>query len=146
MSAAPLRQQEPVRHETSRRHGPAGAPDSRLAPGHKPRPALRAVPAPAQARSIAPFAWLCISIIVAALGAVLVLNTAMTEGAYDVRDLKIEIASLHQERAAALTQLEANAAPASLAADAAALGMVPAERLGFVSLADDAVLGEGGGP
>ncbi|WP_291377663.1 hypothetical protein [Demequina sp.] len=130
MSAAPLR--------SNARPGavPAAAP---------PRaPHLRAVTAPQHARSIAPFAWLCVGIVVAALSAVLVLNTTMSEGSYTTRALKIEIAQLHQERAAALIQLEANAAPEALARRAAELGMQPAGRTGFVTLESGKVLEAGG--
>lgn len=136
MSAAPLR-------SSARPLGPA-APRQDAPPQRRAH--LRAVPAPRHARSIAPFALLCVAIVVGALAAVLVLNTTMAEGAYDQRDLKIDIANLHQERAAALTQLEANAAPGALAQQAQSLGMVPATSIGFVSLAGDQVLQAGGRP
>ena len=83
-------------------------------------------------------------IVIAALGAVLALNTSMAEGAYESRDLKIEIADLHQQRAAALTQLESNSAPGALAQQAQTLGMVPADRMGFITLATGHVLEAGG--
>lgn len=133
MSAAPLR--------SSARPFPS-APQ--VAPARRDH--LRAVAAPQRAHSIAPFAWLCVSIIVAALASVLVLNTTMAEGSYETRDLKIEIAQLHQERAAALTELESNAAPSALATDAQALGMVPASSIGFITLASGSVLSAGGHP
>lgn len=107
-------------------------------------PHLRAVTAPDHSRSIAPFAWLCVGIVIAALSAVLVLNTTMAEGSYVSRDIQIEIAQLHQQRAAALIQLEANAAPAALAHRAAELGMQPAGRIGFVALESGKVLEPGG--
>lgn len=104
------------------------------------------MPSPPHERTLAPFAWLCVAIVIAALGAVLVLNTSMAEGAYESRDLTIEIAQLHQQRAADLVTLESNAAPAALAAQATALGMVPAPRTGFVTLATGEVLEAGGAP
>jgi hypothetical protein len=121
-------------------------PRPAAAPATSPQraPHLRAVTAPRHARSIVPFAWLCVGLVIAALSAVLALNTTMSEGAYTSRDLKIEIAQLHQQRAAALIQLEANAAPAALAGRAAELGMEPAGRLGFVTLAAGTVLEAGG--
>jgi hypothetical protein len=69
----------------------------------------------------------------------------MAEGAYEARDLQLEIADLHQQRATALTQLEANAGPGALATQAQTLGMVPAARLGFVTLSTGVVLEAGGG-
>jgi hypothetical protein len=137
MSAAPLRSSTPLRTAAPLRR-PAPAP---AAPR---REHLRPVPSPQHERSLAPFAWLCVLIVVAALGAVLALNTSMAKGAYESRDLKIEIANLHQQRATALTNLEAKAAPGALATEARALGMVPAKRIGFVTLATGHVLKAGG--
>lgn len=130
MSAAPLRSNA----------RPAAAPAT------KPQRAthLRAVTTPRYARSLAPFAWLCVGIVLAALASVLALNTTMAEGAYTSRDLKIDIAQLHQQRATALIQLEANAAPKALAGRAAELGMQPAGRIGFVTLESGKVLEAGG--
>ena len=129
MSAAPLRQPRP----SSR---PGGSP--------RRRDHLRAVAAPEQARSLVPFAWTCVLIVVAALASVLLLNTTMSEGAYERRDLKIELADLHQQRAALITALEANSSPRFLSTTAADLGMVPASTIGFISLEDGVVLEAGG--
>lgn len=105
---------------------------------------LRAVAAPEQSRSLVPFAWLCALIVVGALGAVLLINTSMAGGAYERRSLKIEIAELHNERSALATELERNAAPATLAKRAKGLGMRPATVLGFVSLSDSVVIEDKG--
>jgi len=126
LSAAPLRSgARPV-------PAPANAP---LRANH-----LRAVTAPLYSRSIVPFAWLCVGLVLASLSAVLVLNTTMAEGAYTSRDLKIEIAQLHQQRATALIQLESNAAPGALAGRAIELGMQSTGRIGFVTLETSKVL------
>ena len=115
----------------------------RSLPGARPvpdaRPRLRAVAAPEQARSLAPFAWTCLLIIVAALISVLLLNTTMAQGAYERRDLKIEIANLHQERSHLISELEANSSASRLADAAAAMGMEKAQTQGFVSLKDASV-------
>ncbi|WP_084127090.1 hypothetical protein [Demequina sp. NBRC 110054] len=103
-------------------------------------PHLRAVAAPEQARSIVPFAMLCVSVIVAALASVLLINIAMTEGAYERRDLKIEIAQLAQERDDLVTELEESSAAPRLAQRASELGMQSADTLGFVSLEQGVVL------
>ena len=107
------------------------------------RPHLSAVAAPEQARSLAPFAIACVLLILGALTAVLLINTAMSEGAYERRDLKIEIAQLHQQRASLVSELEANSSPTHLANAASGLGMEPADSLGFVSLDGAAVLEQG---
>lgn len=134
MSAAPLRQQR-----TYRARPVQGAP----APVPGDRRHLRPVQAPEQARSLMPFAILCVAVVVGALAAVLLINTTMAQGAYERRDLRIEIAALHKESAASLEILEENASPATLASRASALGMAPAEALGFVSLSDGIVLETG---
>lgn len=136
MSAAPLRQSRPVGAGQTARPKPASAPS----PGARH---LHAVATPEQARSLVPFAVTCVLILLGALGAVLLINTHMTEGAFERRDLKIEIATLHQERDALVSELESNSAPRYLAAAASDLGMVPASALGFVSIEDSAVLHQG---
>ncbi|WP_061960371.1 hypothetical protein [Demequina flava] len=136
MSAAPLRQSRPVNaSQPSRSRGAAQAP--------APRRHLHAVAAPEQARSLAPFAITCVLIILGAMASVLLINTQMTEGAFERRDLKIEIATLHQERAALVSELESFSAPRYLASAADELGMVPAEARGFVSIAESSVLHQG---
>lgn len=137
MSAAPLRKPRTASAVPTR----AAQPRERGA--SQDRRHLRAVSAPEQARSLAPFAWTCVLIIIAALATVLAITTAMSEGAYERRDLKIEIAQLHQQRASLVSALEANSSPTYLAEAAQELGMEPATTLGFVSLTDRAVLEQG---
>lgn len=123
---------------------PARAPRTVPAPQAAPRVAprrdhLRAVATPQQARSLGPFVALCLLVVAASLATVLMLNTMLTSGSYDVRALRSEIAQLHQERAALLTELESSATPGALAGAAAELGMEPAGRVGFISLEDEVV-------
>lgn len=153
MSAAPLKRlHEPPTRPTPRSGAGAArgatASAARPLPSSRPatesRPRLRAVGTPEQARSLAPFAWVCVLIILTALTSVLLLNTTMASGAYERRDLKIEIASLHQERSALVSAIEAKSAPSRLAGAATELGMQPAETFGFVSIEDGVVLEQGG--
>ena len=132
MSAAPMRHPRPI-PATKARPTSAGRRDH-----------LRAVAAPEQARSLVPFAWTCALIVIAALGAVLLLNTSMAQGAYERRDLKIEIAELHEQHASLVTLLEQKSAPDQLGYHARVLGMRPAAIIGFISLADDVVIESGG--
>ena len=156
MSAAPARHPRPI--------SPSPRPRVRLVPVTKPAPSnraqpqrrapgtpnpgrrdhLRAVAAPEQARSLVPFAWTCALIVVGALSSVLFINTSMAGGAYERRDLKIEIANLHEERTSLVTQLEQKSSPDQLGADARGLGMQPAQQFGFISLADTIVIESGG--
>jgi len=133
MSAAPMRHPRPI---------PAGRTQARPASAGR-RDHLRAVAAPEQARSLVPFAWTCALIVIAALGAVLLLNTSMAQGAYERRDLKIEIAELHEQHASLVTKLEQKSSPDTLGYNARVLGMRPAKIIGFISLADNVVIESG---
>ncbi|MCR6711247.1 MAG: hypothetical protein NVV57_00530 [Demequina sp.] len=149
MSAAPARHPRPIQPAP---HGPRPStrtqPQRRAQPQRQSQPQrrapqerhLRAVAAPEQARSLVPFAWTCALIIVGALTAVLFINTSMARGAYERRDIKIEIANLHEQKASLVTQLEQKSAPDQLGGDARELGMQPAARFGFISLADSLVI------
>ena len=134
MSAAPMRHPRPI---------PAGRTQPAPASGGR-RDHLRAVAAPEQARSLVPFAWTCALIVIAALSTVLLLNTSMAQGAYERRDLKIEIADLHEQHASLVTQLEQKSSPDQLGSDARDLGMKPATIIGFISIADNVVIESGG--
>lgn len=98
-------------------------------------PQSRAAPA----RSIFPFALLCVVIIVGALVSVLLLNIAMASGAYEARDLLIETANLTERRADLLLELDEQASPQNLAERAAELGMLPADEVGYITLEDGTV-------
>lgn len=91
-----------------------------------------------------PFVALCVTIIVGTLVAVLLLNTTMAAGAYQGRDLIIETASLLEEKADLLLELEAHAAPQNLVEQAVGLGMVQANEVGYISLNDGTVRLAGG--
>ena len=155
MSAAPLRHPRPIpqpsrsnpsRSNPSRSSVGRSQPAPRRQPNGRPAPGqrhLRAVQTPEQARSLVPFAWTCALIVIGALSAVLLLNTSMARGAYERRDLKIEIANLHEQRASLVTQLEVQSSPDQLGATARALGMVPAGTFGFISLEDGIVIESG---
>lgn len=125
------------------------APSTRSAAparGAMPRVAhLAPVAAPSRQASLLPFVLLCVGLIVGALVAVLLLNTAMTSQAYERQDLRLEQIDLADQRAALLTALDAQAAPQHLAAAARALGMRPATEVGFISLTDGTVVQPGDG-
>lgn len=168
MSAAPLRQHRALPHPAAH---PVAHPAAHPSPGHRnpggtqpgtqprtqanalpgsqpgasagPRRHLEAVGAPDRARSFMPFTVLCVAVILVALGAVLLINTTMAEGAYERRDLKREIATLGLEAERLSQTIEANGAPESLAKHAEKLGMAPATALGSVSLSEQMVLENG---
>ncbi len=142
-SVMPPRAQATVARSAAAPTRSVGVP-SRTATVATPAPRLRSVAAPVASRSLVPFVSLCISIIVASLVAVLILNTQMAEGAYETRDLRIQLVNLTEQRGEMLSTLEENAAPQYLAQRAQKLGMEPAHRVGFVSLEDGVVTGARG--
>lgn len=130
MSAMPLR--APAR--------PAFADARRAAVARLPR--LRVVRAPSPQRTRVPFILVCVAILTGALLGALMLNVAMAQSSFDIRDRQIELARLTERQQDLQQQLERAASPASLAGRARALGMVPAPAPAFVRLSDGAILGE----
>ena len=113
-----------------------------------PRPRLRVVPTPVQARTRVPFVVLCMSVLAAALLGALLLNTSMAQGAYSRAELETRLARSAQAQQQMASALESAASPARLAEAARDLGMLPATG-GYLRLSDGAVLGDprpAGGP
>jgi hypothetical protein len=99
--------------------------------------------APEYSRSLVPFVAMCVSIVLGSLIAVLVLNTTMTQRAYETRDLRTELAGLANQRSELLARIEVDGSPQALAQAALILGMVPAPRVGFVTIESGAVVAPG---
>lgn len=121
---------------------PARAPQLR-APAARTswRPRLRLVRAPAQARSRLPFLLLCVAILGGAMLGALALNTSMATTAYTISARQVELAQLSQTEQQLNTQLEQMASPTQLAAAADKIGMVPAEGLSYITLANGTITG-----
>ena len=120
---------------------PAGRPAARTAA--RSRPTLREVPAarPAVAGN-GTFALIVVAMLVGGMGVLLVLNTSLAQGAFEIgaltraqHDLAVQEQQLQQTVALAES-------PESLQARATKLGMVPASSPVFLRLADGAVLGD----
>lgn len=131
MSAMPLR--APVH--------PRPAEDRRAA---SPLPRLRIVRAPSPQRTRVPFILFCVTILVGALLSALMLNVAMAQSAFTLRNEQIELARLTQEQQKLEQQVARAASPEVLAGRARALGMVPAPAPAFLQLADGTIIGESG--
>ncbi len=104
------------------------------------RATVSAMAAPEYSRSLVPFVAMCVAIVVGSLVAVLLLNTTMTQRAYETRDMRSELSKLEDQRSELLATLEADASPQALALAAQGLGMVPAPRVGFVTIQSGVVL------
>jgi hypothetical protein len=117
-------------------------PAAKPAAARTRRPALREVPAPAPAvAGNGMFALIVAGLLVLGMLGLLVLNTTLAQGAFEIgaltkvqRDLAVNEQRLLQK----VAQAEA---PESLQRRADALGMVPAQAPVFLRLADSKVLG-----
>ncbi len=122
---------------------PAPAQRSSTQRSSPQRASVSAATTPEHSRSLVPFVAMCVAIVVGSLVAVLLLNTTMTQRAYETRDLRTELAHLEDQRSELLATLEADGSPQALARAAEALGMVPAPRVGFVTIESGVVLAPG---
>ena len=70
------------------------------------RATVSAMAAPEYSRSLVPFVAMCVAIVVGSLVAVLLLNTTMTQRAYQTRDMRTELAKLEDQRSELLATIE----------------------------------------
>ena len=82
------------------------------------------------------FVMICVSIATAGLMAMFTLNMALTEGAFTVRALKLEVIEMKELRQAALTELAHISSPDRLARSAEMLGMVASGSPRFLEIKD----------
>ena len=82
------------------------------------------------------FVMICVSIATAGLMAMFTLNIALTEGAFTVRALKLEVIEMKELRQAALTELAHVSSPDRLARSAELLGMVASGSPRFIEIKD----------
>lgn len=88
-----------------------------------------------------PFAFLIGGLLVAGLVSLLMLNTALAQGAFIIDHLQTRSGQLTDQEQALDEQLAGEESPARLAARAAALGMVPGTNPAFIRVADGTILG-----
>lgn len=120
------------------RPAPRCRPDLAAVPGTGGTSRLEAVRAPLRATSRVPFLLLCMTILVGALVAVLLLNVAMARGSYEHTDLGREVDQAQQDIQA--RQSELRAAESDLPRRAAALGMVDAQPPRMIELSTGRVV------
>lgn len=128
-----------VNAATARAARPAELPRTRRAPltaisGGAARRGSRLdiVRAPLYSKSRVPFFALCATLMILSLVAVLVLNTTLARGSYEMAHLQGEVAQTAQDVQG--LQEDLRAAERDLPAKARDLGMVPAENPTMVSL------------
>lgn len=105
------------------------------------RPRLQVVRAPANQRSLLSFAALCLTILVGAMLAALMLNTAMAATAYEMREQRIELARMSEHQQVLSHRVEQAAAPGALAEAARDLGMERGEGTSYLILDEDLIAG-----
>jgi hypothetical protein len=89
----------------------------------------------------APFVLLVLTLLVGGLVTLLLLNTALAQGAFVVHDLESRSAQLADREQALQQEVAVEASPARLAKRAKRLGMVPSENPVFLRTSDGRVLG-----
>ncbi len=123
---------------------------SQLAPVRStPRARRATTPAPRQLKVVTPpetagngvFLALCVLLLLGGFVGVLLLNTAMAQGSYTMRDLQHRSDELADAQDALRHQIDGVSGPGPLAQRARDLGMVPAETAAFLRLSDGKVLG-----
>ncbi len=124
----------------------AAARAARTAPAYRPgpRPARRPlqVVSAAPARGSGGFVALCALLLFAGLIGVLVLNTTMAKGSFELDRLQSRSAALSDTQESLTHDVDAVSVPAELARRALALGMVPSRSAAFLRLSDGKILGK----
>ncbi|WP_435198143.1 hypothetical protein [Janibacter sp. GS2] len=104
------------------------------------RTSLRVV-TPEERTGSAWFPTMCVALLLAGLGAVLGLNTAMAQDSFEVTALEAESARLADTQDSLTHSINSRSAPQRLGREAGDLGMVPAGSAAFIDLDEGAVLG-----
>ncbi len=112
--------------------------------GHPVQPQVRTplsvVPARSRSRRL-PLAVFLLTVLAAALGAVLMLNISVSGTQYELVQLRAEQIALNQQNEALVTEIEDREAPQNLASRATKLGMVSSPSFGTVDLDAQQVTG-----
>ncbi|MGZ4589458.1 MAG: hypothetical protein ACXV2I_01540 [Actinomycetes bacterium] len=106
------------------------------------RPRLSLVPPMSADAPRAPFVVLVACLLVAGLGGLLFLHTALAEDSFRLHDLQVRSALLDDQEQALEQQIALEASPQRLAARARTLGMVRSENPAFIRLSDGRILGQ----
>ncbi|MCU7825252.1 cell division protein FtsL [Kitasatospora sp. DSM 101779] len=112
-------------------------------PGQTGRGRITARPQTRSVRGRTPFAVLIVVLLSAGLLGLLMLNTALNEGSFELSRLKKQTTDLTDEKQGLQAQIDQNAAPDALARRARELGMVPGGGPAFLQ-DDGKVLGKPG--
>jgi hypothetical protein len=118
-----------------------GRTSGRGAPRRGQLPPLRVVPAAIRDTGSGAFALLCVVLLAAGLVALLMMNTALASGIYQLKNLQSQSGTLTDQQEQLTQAVDDLRSPRNLAGRAQQLGMVPAKSMAFVRLSDGTILG-----
>jgi cell division protein FtsB len=122
--------------------GAGTAPDRATGPARQSRPSIAVVPdAPARASRL-PFVLLVLLVLGVGLVGLLLLNTNLQQGSFQIHDLEKRTAALEKRQGELEQKVAAAQAPENLAKQARRDGMVPNPDPGFLKLSDASVSGD----
>ncbi len=114
-----------------------------------PRPAirraplapLRVVPAAIQQSGNGVFAGICMGLLGTGLVALLMFNTALAQGSFQLKKLQAQSSILTDTQEQLTVSIDALRSSRALAARAQQMGMVPAQSMAFIKLSDGSIIG-----
>ena len=120
--------------------GSAALQPVEVVPEQEP-PRLQVAPPAPVVTPRAPFVLLVLTLVVAGVLGILVLNTKINENAFRLHDLQEQQTALDQQEQQLERELADRESPGSLAAAARRLGLVPAGNPAFIRMPDGRVIG-----
>ncbi len=102
---------------------------------------LRVVPAAIQHSGNGVFAGTCMALLGLGLVVLLMLNTALAQGSFQLRAVQAQSGQLTDTQEQLTQAIDDLRSPRTLAARAQQLGMVPAKSMAFIRLSDGALIG-----
>lgn len=102
---------------------------------------LRVVPAAISRTGSGVFAVICITLLAAGLVGLLMMNTALASGIYQLKGLQATSGTLTDQQEQLTQVVDDLRSPRNLADKAQQLGMVPAKSMAFVRLSDGSIIG-----
>jgi len=127
-------------HQLSTATAPSRIARGRGAPRRAASP-LRVVPAAIRRTGSGVFAVLCMTLLAAGLVALLMMNTALASGIYQLKSLQNQSGTLTDQQEQLTQVVDDLRSPRNLANRAQQLGMVPAKSMAFVRLSDGSIIG-----
>ena len=122
-------------------HGPARARSSPKTTRTPPIRRLRVVPKAGRSRPRAPFVVLVVVLMALGLVGLLLINTTMQRGAFELTELQDRAETLHTREQALQLEVSSMTNPDHIATQAARLGMVPSTSPAFLRLPDGKTTG-----